>query len=114
VSASAETAPPFIVYCAKGGERSISVSTSTNHQPLSARPSRRRFSVEDKLRILDEYEAAATPKARGAVLRREGIYGSHISAWRQRRDGGGKAALDHKRGPKPNPQKEQRVRAAAS
>jgi transposase len=39
------------------------------------------------------------------VLRREGIYSSHISAWRQRRDGGGKAALDRKRGPKPNPQK---------
>jgi transposase len=80
------------------------VSTSTNHQPSSVRPSRRRFSVEDKLRILAEYEAATSPEARGAVLRREGIYSSHISAWRQRRDGGGEAALDRKRGSKPNPQ----------
>ena len=44
-----------------------------------------------------------TPEARGAVLRREGIYSSHIALWRQKRDSGGKAALDRKRGPKPNP-----------
>lgn len=78
------------------------MSTSTNSQP-SARPTRRRFSVEEKLRILEEYEAAPTPEARGALLRREGIYTSHISAWRRRRDSGGKAALDRSRGPKPNP-----------
>jgi transposase-like protein len=37
------------------------------------------------------------------VLRSEGIYSSHIALWRQKRDSGGKAALDRKRGPKPNP-----------
>jgi transposase len=78
------------------------VTTSTNSQP-SARPTRRRFTVEQKLRILAAYEAAKTPEARGAVLRREGIYSSHIALWRQKRDSGGKAALDRKRGPKPNP-----------
>lgn len=70
----------------------------------SARATRRRFTVEEKLRILGEYEAAATPEARGEVLRREGIYSSHIALWRQKRDSGGKAALDRKRGPKPNPE----------
>lgn len=55
------------------------------------------------MRILGEYEAAKTPEARGAVLRREGIYSSHIALWRQKRDSGGKAALDRKRGPKPDP-----------
>jgi transposase len=79
------------------------VTKPTSSQP-SARPTRRRFAVEQKLRILAEYEAAKTPEARGAVLRREGIYSSHIALWRQKRDGGGKAALDRKRGPKPNPQ----------
>ena len=79
------------------------MTTSTNSRP-STRPTRRRFDVEQKLRILEEYESAATPEARGAVLRREGIYSSHISAWRQQRDAGGKAALTRKRGPKPNPQ----------
>lgn len=79
------------------------MTTSSNSQP-SARPTRRRFTVEQKLRILAEYEAANTPEARGAVLRCEGIYSSHISLWRQKRDSGGKAALERTRGPKPNPQ----------
>jgi transposase-like protein len=88
-----------------GGEGSIPVATSTTPQPASPRPTRRRFSVEEKLRILAEYEAGASPEARGAVLRGNGIYSSHISAWRHRRDGGGAASLDRKRGPKPDPQK---------
>ena len=79
------------------------MSTSTNPKTPSARPTRRRFSAEQKLRILAEYEAAATPEARGAVLRREGIYSSHISLWRQKRDSGGKTVLDRKRGPKSVP-----------
>ena len=79
------------------------MTPSTNSQP-SARPTRRRFTVDQKLRILAAYEAAKTSEARGAVLRREGIYSSHIALWRQKRDSGGKAALDRKRGPKPNPQ----------
>jgi transposase len=78
------------------------VSQPTKVQP-SARATRRRFGVDEKLRILSDYEAATTPEARGAVLRREGIYSSHIALWRQKRDSGGKAALDRKRGPKPNP-----------
>jgi transposase len=78
------------------------VSQSTKHQS-SARATRRRFTVDEKLRILSDYEAATTPETRGAVLRREGIYSSHIALWRQKRDSGGKAALDRKRGPKPNP-----------
>lgn len=78
------------------------MAQSSKAQP-AARTTRRRFTVEEKLRILAEYEAATTPEARGAVLRSEGIYSSHIALWRQKRDSGGKAALDRKRGPKPNP-----------
>jgi transposase-like protein len=78
------------------------VAQSDKAQP-AARTARRCFTVEEKLRILAEYEAATTSEARGAVLRREGIYSSHIALWRQQRDSGGKAALDRKRGPKPNP-----------
>jgi transposase-like protein len=63
------------------------VSTSTKAQS-PARATRRRFTVEEKLRILAEYEAATTPESRGAVLRREGIYSSHIALWRQKRDSG--------------------------
>jgi transposase len=79
------------------------VPTSSNSQP-SARPTRQRFTAEQKLRILAEYEAAITAEALGAVLRREGVYSSHIALCRQERDSGGKSALDRERGPKPNPQ----------
>jgi transposase len=48
----------------------------------------RRYTAEDKLRILTAYESASTSLERAAVLRREGVYSSHISMWRKARDGG--------------------------
>ena len=53
----------------------------------SPRPSRRSFSPEYKLRILAEYEAAANGE-KGAVLRREGLYSSHVIEWARARDAG--------------------------
>jgi len=49
---------------------------------------RRRFSVEDKQRIVGEYRAATTPTGRGEVLRREGIYQSHVWKWGRQIDEG--------------------------
>lgn len=49
-----------------------------------AKPTRRRFSAEFKNRIVDEYDAADREE-RGALLRREGLYTSHISEWRNQR-----------------------------
>jgi len=51
------------------------------------RPKRRRFSVEEKRRILHEADACA-PRTLGAYLRREGIYSSQLYAWRRERDRG--------------------------
>ncbi len=51
----------------------------SDNPPVSpARPTRRHFSGAYKLSILDEYERAADPGAQGAILRREGLYNSHI------------------------------------
>ena len=50
----------------------------------AAKPTRRRFSIEFKNGILDEYDAADS-EGRGALLRREGLYSSHISEWRAQR-----------------------------
>jgi transposase len=50
------------------------------------RATRRSFSAEYKARILAEYEAAPTDGSRGAILRREGLYSSHIVEWRRARD----------------------------
>ena len=66
---------------------------------LPERPSRRTFSAEYKLRVLDEYEAATEDGAKGAILRREGLYTSHISEWRRARDAGALAGLT----PRPRP-----------
>jgi len=59
---------------------------------------RRRFSAEYKQAILAEYDRCSEDGAKGALLRREGLYSSHIVAWRRARDAGGRAALDRPRG----------------
>ena len=51
----------------------------------AAKPTRRRFSNDFKDRILDEYDNVETSEERGALLRREGLYSSHISEWRNQR-----------------------------
>jgi transposase-like protein len=62
---------------------------------------RRRFSVEEKLRILAEAEACTEPGEVGALLRREGIYSSYLSKWREARDRGHLSeSSGQKRGPK--------------
>jgi transposase len=65
---------------------------------LPERPTRRTFSAEYKQRILDEYEAA-DDGTKGAILRREGLYTSHITEWRRARDAGALAGL----APRPRP-----------
>jgi len=62
---------------------------------------RRRFTAGEKLRILEEAEACTEPGEIGALLRREGIYSSYLSRWRQARDRGQLTALGaQQRGPK--------------
>lgn len=63
------------------------------------RPVRRTFSAEYKQQILAEYEAAPTDGSRGAILRREGLYSSHVVEWRRARDAGALAGL----APRPRP-----------
>ena len=46
---------------------------------------RRRFTAEYKLRILQEADQAAEPGETGALLRREGLYSSHLADWRRQR-----------------------------
>ena len=67
-----------------------------------SRSTRRRFSVAYKLRILAEADASAIPGQISALLRREGLYSSNLSAWRQQREAGQLSALTPVRpGPKP-------------
>ena len=61
------------------------------------RPVRRRFTVEYKLRILAEADACSEPGMLGELLRREGLYSSHLLTWRRQRDEGALAGLTPKR-----------------
>jgi transposase len=62
---------------------------------------RRRFTTQEKVRILKEADACTEPGELGALLRREGIYSSYLSRWRRARDRGELQALSpKKRGPK--------------
>lgn len=70
---------------------------STPTDNLDAKPVRRTFTPEFKARILAEYDAAPDATTRGAILRRERLYGSHILDWRKARDAGAAAGLADRR-----------------
>ena len=65
------------------------------------RPKRRRFTAEYRLAILREADACTERGQVGALLRREGLYSSHLVDWRRQRDAATLAALGQKRGRKP-------------
>lgn len=63
--------------------------------PRAERPKRRTFTAEYKAAILTEYDAADRGE-RGAILRREGLYSSHIVEWRKAAESGATAGLGPK------------------
>lgn len=93
-------------------QNKASLNQQNGHQPTEvpdpevvAQAKRRRFTAEYKLRILEEAEQCQEPGAIGALLRREGLYSSHLSKWRQQRAEGQLQGLGpKKRGRKPDPQ----------
>ena len=88
----------------KNGTSSLAAPAGAASEEVVARPTRRRFSAEYKLRILQEADHDA-PGEVGALLRREGLYSSHLTTWRKQRAVGDLAALAaKKRGPKVDPQ----------
>ena len=86
--------------------------SASNAQPrpdpaVSEKPVRRRFDAEYKARILREADQLTEPGQVGALLRREGLYSSHLSLWRRQRDEAALAGLGPKRrGRKPDPNAE--------
>ena len=85
---------------APGSDRGL----DTPDPELIERPKRRRFTAEYKLRILRAADACSKSGEMGALLRREGLYTSHLSDWRRQRDEGALTALDRPRGRRrPNP-----------
>src|SRR5258706_2735755 len=70
----------------------------------TAKARRRRFSAAEKLRVLREADRCTKPGELSALLRREGLYSSHLSTWRAARQRGELAGLTPRaRGPKAKP-----------
>ena len=77
------------------------------------RPQRRRFTAKYKLQVLQQADACTAQGEIGALLRREGLYSSHLSSWRRLRESGALAGLTpRKRGRKADPDKQQIRRMA--
>lgn len=83
---------------AGGGTRSMPPDPE-----VVAKPTRRQFTAEYRLRILEEAERCTQPGEVGRLLRREGLYSSHLTAWRKARRKGSLQGLSaKKRGAKPS------------
>jgi len=84
------------------------VTTSSNHLPVpprsptevTSKARRRRFTADYKRKVLQEADACTESGQVGALLRREGLYSSHLTTWRQARERGELQGLaPKKRGP---------------
>lgn len=83
---------------------SVRVRPVVSPTEVEPRAHRRAFTAEYKRAILEEADACVEPGQIGALLRREGLYSSHLAEWRAARERGVADALEpKKRGPKPTP-----------
>ena len=77
------------------------VESSSSEVEVMAKPTRRRYTAEYKLKVLREAEALSGRGEIGALLRREGLYSSNLTQWRKQRERGELEGLSRKRGPLP-------------
>ena len=76
---------------------SVAPGATVPDPEVPEKAARRRFTAEYKLRVLREAEGSVEPGALGALLRREGLYSSHLTTWRRQREQGALAALTPKK-----------------
>ena len=83
-------------------ERSDEAPRARANPEVVARPRRRQFTAQYRLRILEEADRCTAPGEVGRLLRREGLYSSHLTAWRKaRRKGSLQGLASNQRGAKP-------------
>ena len=75
------------------GARAVVVEVQRADPEVPAKAQRRRFTAEYKLRIVEEADGCQEAGEIGALLRREGLYTSHLSVWREQRRAGALAGL---------------------
>lgn len=82
----------------------VSAAAAVPEVEVAEKAARRQFSAEYKRKILKEADACTREGEIGALLRREGLYSSHLAVWRAARERGEIAGLlPKKRGPKVSP-----------
>ena len=86
----------------RSGEGGRRAAASPPDPEVSAKATRRRFTAAYKLSIVEKADACETPGEIGELLRREGLYSSHLSSWRKAAREGSLRRLARKRGPRPS------------
>ena len=76
---------------------SVAPGAAVPDPEVPEKAARRRFPAEYKLRVLREAEGSVEPGALGALLRREGLYSSHLTTWRRQQEQGALEALTPKK-----------------
>ncbi len=97
---------------AQVGAAAAAANPSSPDPEVRAVARRRQFSAAYKLSVLEQADRCTSPGAIGALLRREGLYSSHLVTWRREREAGALAALGKSRGRKAKATPEQRRIAA--
>ena len=91
----------------------LSIPDTTPPTEVPKRARRRSFTADYKRRIVEEADNASKPGDVSALLRREGLYSSHITEWRKARNRGDLAGDTKARGPVPKPAPDARDRRIA-
>lgn len=91
------TGVPCAGTAAQGVHSMPSVPVNPPDPEVPEKAARRRFTAEYKLDILRQTDHSRTPGEVGALLRKEGLYSSHLTTWRRQRDDGMLSALRPKR-----------------
>ncbi len=88
----------------QGVQSMPSLSVNPPDPEVPGKAARRHFTVEYKLQVLGQADVCQKPGEIGSLLRREGLYSSHLTTWRRQRDAGILSGLKpKKRGRKANP-----------
>jgi transposase-like protein len=100
---------PNMTEITTNGAASSAAPPSAPDPELAERATRRRYTAQYKLGIVREADACTAPGEVGALLRREGLYTSHLTYWRKQRDAGALDALGRTRGRKPTDRRDAQI-----
>jgi hypothetical protein len=109
VGAAARFAERAVGERGESGRGARGASGALPDPELVERPKRRRFTAKYKLEILEKAEACTRPGEIGELLRREGLYTSHLTAWRKQRKNGALKELGKPRGRKPADRRDREI-----